>query len=184
MPDADPSNATQPPDERGQPLCPNCLAPNRVDAHFCSKCYAPLTVHAATDPMGSIFAYGHVISKAAARPQSRIVVLGMWLIFGSAFLMNLPALWITLLALIHPIYHFPGTSVPNYNFFLQRTLIPAMDVNPYESPAASSESSSVAPVKCGGQLTCLTSHWENPGLPAKAGVWCGVWCGTRIARLS
>lgn len=119
MSDVDPSNTTQPPDERGEPLCPNCLAPNRVDAHFCSKCYAPLTTHAATDPMGSIFAFGHVVSKAAARPQSPIVVLGMWLIFGSAFLMNLPALWVTLLALIHPIYHFPGTSVPNYNFFLQ-----------------------------------------------------------------
>lgn len=34
-----------------------------------------------------------------------------------------------------------------------RTLIPAMDVNPYESPAASSESSSVAPVKCGWLAT-------------------------------
>ena len=119
MPGVDPSNATQPPDNLAEILCPNCMSPNHANSHFCHKCNAPLTSHAATDPLGLVFATGHVIQKAASRPQSRIVLFGMWLIFGSLFLINLRALWYSFLALIYPVFHFAGTSVPNYNFISQ-----------------------------------------------------------------
>ena len=63
-------------------LCLNCLAPNSPLANFCRDCGAPLSSFAATGPMESVFAEGHVYRKAVESPRSWIVVLGVWLIFG------------------------------------------------------------------------------------------------------
>lgn len=63
------------------PLCPNCLAANEPSAHFCVKCGAPLTSHAAIDPMGQVYAQGHIYRQAVGRPASALVLLGVWLIF-------------------------------------------------------------------------------------------------------
>ncbi len=46
------------------PLCPGCLAENSPRDHFCYKCNAPLTSHAATDPLGHIYAMGYAFGKA------------------------------------------------------------------------------------------------------------------------
>jgi len=69
------------PADMGQPLCPNCLAPNDPHAYFCFQCSTPLTSHAEIDPIARIYATGDTWRKAKNRPTKLIIVLGMWLIF-------------------------------------------------------------------------------------------------------
>jgi hypothetical protein len=64
-------------------LCVSCMAPNEPAAHFCSGCGAPLSSYASTAPFESVFAEGSVYRAAAERPQKLVVVLGIWLIFGT-----------------------------------------------------------------------------------------------------
>lgn len=64
-------------------LCMNCVSPNEPAAHFCVKCGAPLSSHAAIGPFESLFAEGHLYRQAAERPRKLIVVLGICLIFGT-----------------------------------------------------------------------------------------------------
>lgn len=66
-----------------KPLCLSCLVPNDPLAHFCANCGAPLTSYAATGPIEHLFAEGHVYRQATERPKNLIVVLGIWIIFGS-----------------------------------------------------------------------------------------------------
>ncbi len=67
-------------------LCVRCLAPNLPNDHFCKNCGAPLSSFASTGPFESVFAEGQVYRQAAEQPRSFIVVLGIWLIFGTAVL--------------------------------------------------------------------------------------------------
>lgn len=76
----------------GPVVCPNCLAGNRVDEHFCHQCNTPLTSHAEIDPVGSIYAQGDTYRKAIANPVKPIVVIGMWLICGPTALICVGAL--------------------------------------------------------------------------------------------
>ena len=69
-------------------LCLSCLSPNEPTAHFCAKCGAPLSSYAATGPFESLLAEGHVYRSAAERPRNGIVVIGMWLIFGTVGLVG------------------------------------------------------------------------------------------------
>lgn len=64
------------------PVCPHCMTANEPLADFCTQCGAPLTSLATMDPYKNIFAQGWAYRRAAARPTSWIIVLGMWLIFG------------------------------------------------------------------------------------------------------
>lgn len=64
-------------------MCTSCAVPNQPAAHFCAKCGAPLSSYAATGPFESLFAEGHVYREAAEHPRKLIVVLGVWLIFGT-----------------------------------------------------------------------------------------------------
>lgn len=75
-------------DADASPLCLSCLQPNAPASHFCSKCGAPMTSYAATGPFEHLFAEGFVYREAASRPRSLIVVLGVWLIFGSIALVG------------------------------------------------------------------------------------------------
>lgn len=84
----------------GDPLCPNCLGMVDPKEHFCPNCRAPLTVAAATDPLASVFATGHVYQKASKRPQSRVVLIGIWLLFGNLFIVNFPTFWFSLKAVL------------------------------------------------------------------------------------
>lgn len=47
-----------------------------------------MTSYAATGPFEHLFAEGFVYREAASRPRSLIVVLGVWLIFGSIALVG------------------------------------------------------------------------------------------------
>ena len=67
-------------------LCLGCLFPNEAGANFCAKCGAPLTSYASTGPFESLFAEGHVYRQAVNQPRRLIVVLGVWVIFGSMLL--------------------------------------------------------------------------------------------------
>lgn len=70
-------------DNEAKQLCVSCAFPNDPSAHFCARCGAPLTSYASSGPFESIFAEGHVYRQAAEQPRSLIVVLGVWLIFGT-----------------------------------------------------------------------------------------------------
>ena len=73
----DPQNAEE------QELCSKCLAPNQPGSHFCCKCGAPLSSYAATGPFESLFAEGHLYRRATEQPRNLVVVLGVWVIFGT-----------------------------------------------------------------------------------------------------
>lgn len=72
--------------ERSEPelaLCPNCMAPNEPRADLCAKCGAPLTMFAMVDPLLSIRSVGWGYRQATSgRRGSRLIVVGMLLIFG------------------------------------------------------------------------------------------------------
>lgn len=75
------------------PLCPNCLAANDPANHFCEQCGAPLTSHAAIDPLGQVYAQGHIYRKMlSGRPMSRFVLAGVWAIFLPALLSGVAVL--------------------------------------------------------------------------------------------
>lgn len=62
-------------------ICPDCMAPNHPAAHFCDKCNAPLSSHAAIDPIGQIYSQGYIYRKAIRGRTSLIMLIGMLLIF-------------------------------------------------------------------------------------------------------
>ena len=73
-------------------LCPHCAATNLPRADFCARCGAPLSVIASTDPFRATLSEGFLYRQAVHGRPSRIVVLGVWLIFlpGVA---SLPVAW-------------------------------------------------------------------------------------------
>ncbi len=116
---SDPQHSEQPPESNAveELICPNCMAVVPTDANFCRKCNAPLTTLAATDPVWYIHATAHVYQKAASRPGSRIVLIGMWLLFGGLFLTNLPMAWYLIQRLTSPVYNWSGLG-DSPGFFL------------------------------------------------------------------
>ncbi len=64
-------------------LCVSCAAPNEPDADFCAKCGAPLSSYASTGPFEQVLAAGAGYRQAANRPRSLVVLLGVWVIFGT-----------------------------------------------------------------------------------------------------
>jgi len=71
-------------------LCPHCIKPvDRFD-HLCPHCSGPITAHAAIGPLEQVYAAGHAYQNATSPDRPRkIIVLGMWLIFGPSVLMYL-----------------------------------------------------------------------------------------------
>src|SRR5437588_11246029 len=59
------------------------MLPTEPSAHFCANCGAPMSSYAATGPFESLFAEGHVYRQATQRPRSLVVVLGIWILFGT-----------------------------------------------------------------------------------------------------
>ncbi|MGB0766941.1 MAG: hypothetical protein ACPGYV_04460 [Phycisphaeraceae bacterium] len=68
--------------ENDQPLCIHCTEPYNGLDHFCPHCGGPVSQHSAVDPMGQVFAMGHAYSSATDGRASKLVLIGMWLIFG------------------------------------------------------------------------------------------------------
>lgn len=97
-------------------VCPNCLAPIRADDDFCPNCDVPLTVHATTDPISNIRAGGYAYASAANRPRSRLVVIGVWLLFGNLFIVNLPVVYYSLSAMLAMFIPIQGVST-DHGFF-------------------------------------------------------------------
>lgn len=64
-------------------LCPHCLKPADPISHFCNACGGPTSMHSAIDPLGQIYTAGHAYRQATGNPVKFIVVLGVWLFFGS-----------------------------------------------------------------------------------------------------
>ena len=92
---SEPEQTPQPPaDSDEKQLCVSCMFPNEPAAHFCAKCGAPMTSYAATGPFESLLAEGHVYRQASERPRSFVVVLGIWIIFGSMALAGAALLFI------------------------------------------------------------------------------------------
>lgn len=73
-------------------VCPHCAGENHPNAVLCRHCQGPMISAASTDPLRSISARGDVFSRAASRPQSRVVLIGMWVLFGSLILWFLSCL--------------------------------------------------------------------------------------------
>jgi len=69
-----------------EPRCPHCIGPLGPNDDFCKSCGGPVTSHASIDPLGQIYATGYAYRQAVSGRPSKIVVLGMWLIFGPQLL--------------------------------------------------------------------------------------------------
>jgi hypothetical protein len=69
-------------------ICPNCMTGNARGAHMCRSCFAPLSSHAAIDPIMSIAARGDTFWKASSNPRKPIIVIGIFLLFGPTFLIS------------------------------------------------------------------------------------------------
>jgi len=63
-----------------QPLCPHCLATVSAINHFCPNCGKPIDVIAATDPLGQVYATGHMYRQLADRRPSTLMLVGIWLL--------------------------------------------------------------------------------------------------------
>lgn len=73
----------------GEGVCPRCLEPIPLGAHFCNRCSTPLTFHATTGPYESIFAEGFAYREASSNPRKPIILIGMWLLWGPSFAVSL-----------------------------------------------------------------------------------------------
>ena len=69
-----------------EPRCPHCIGPLGPNDDFCKSCGGPVTSHASIDPLGQIYATGYAYRQAVSGRPRKIVVLGMWLIFGPQLL--------------------------------------------------------------------------------------------------
>lgn len=78
-------------------ICPKCLLSNSPSAAFCAECGAPIGMVASIDPIQHIHAEGFAYRSAVDGPPSRIVLIGMWLLFapftliGPGIMFNLPS---------------------------------------------------------------------------------------------
>lgn len=59
-------------------FCPGCGKLNPDGTDFCPACGAPLTSHATTDPLGTVFAEGYAARRALSQPPKPIIVVGVW----------------------------------------------------------------------------------------------------------
>jgi len=67
-------------------ICPNCITANSEGSHMCRACFTPLSSHAAIDPLLSISARGDTFWKASSNPKKPIIMTGICILFGPAFL--------------------------------------------------------------------------------------------------
>src|SRR3954470_10095703 len=87
-------------------LCPKCLLANSPGAAFCTDCGAPIGMVATIDPIQHIHAEGFAYRSAVDGPPNRIVLAGMWLLFGPAVLIG-PGM----------LFNSPGANLPATTVF-------------------------------------------------------------------
>jgi hypothetical protein len=89
-PDSEPSE--QSPEERI--LCTACLTPNSPRTDYCSKCGALLNTLTAFNPFDQTLIEGFAYRRAVDGPPSKIILIGIWLLFGPSILV-IPLLFST-----------------------------------------------------------------------------------------
>ncbi len=76
-------------DRRTEPkdgvVCPACAAFVGVNEVFCPACGAPISLLANTDPLQRIYTEGYMYRKAVETKPKLIVVIGIWIMLGPAF---------------------------------------------------------------------------------------------------
>lgn len=71
--------------------CPHCIKPITPQDHFCPHCDRPVSSHASIDPMGQVYSAGSLYRMATSRKgPSRLLLIGMWLIFGPSLFITVP----------------------------------------------------------------------------------------------
>jgi len=70
-------------------ICPSCAAPNHRYAEFCVACGMPIGQYVMTDPFKSIEGQWACFRRATDGPPSRVVLIGMWIIFLPAMMTGL-----------------------------------------------------------------------------------------------
>src|SRR5436190_19033863 len=83
-------------DRPDEVICPGCGRFNAEGTHFCEHCGAPLTVHATTDPVGTIYAEGYAARRALEQPPKRIIVVGIWLWMLPLAIVSLGGLFVSI----------------------------------------------------------------------------------------
>jgi hypothetical protein len=63
-------------------VCPHCFNTVELVQDFCIKCGAPLSTIATAGPYEQVLSAGFAYRAASDHPQKRIVLVGMWLLFG------------------------------------------------------------------------------------------------------
>lgn len=81
-------------DGAGIDLCPSCLQGVPYADNLCPHCGAPVSGTAGIAPWERTLAEGFIYRKAVAKPGKPIVLIGVWVIFFPAMLMN--GIWLGL----------------------------------------------------------------------------------------
>ena len=68
-------------------VCTACLTPNPPHINYCSKCGALLNSLAAFNPFDQTLVEGFAYRRAVDGPPSKIILIGMWLLFGPSILL-------------------------------------------------------------------------------------------------
>ena len=77
---------TNPTPDDEQVLCTVCLLANPPRADYCAKCGAPINTLLTFAPYDQILLEGFAYRRAVDGPPSRIILIGMWLLFGPVLL--------------------------------------------------------------------------------------------------
>ena len=87
MNDTEPTANQNPEEERV--LCTVCLHANLPRADYCSKCGALINTLLMFAPYDQILIEGFAYRRAVDGPPSRIILIGMWLVFGPTVVLAL-----------------------------------------------------------------------------------------------
>jgi len=74
-------------------LCIHCCEANAPLVKFCRHCRAPLHPLAAFNPYERVYATGFIWRAAVNKPNNRMVLIGMYLYFAPALLVQAFLLW-------------------------------------------------------------------------------------------
>ena len=68
-------------------VCTACLTPNPPNTNYCAKCGALLNTLAAFNPFDQTLVEGFAYRRAVDGPPSKIILIGIWLLFGPSILL-------------------------------------------------------------------------------------------------
>lgn len=65
-------------------VCTVCVASNPPNTNYCARCGAPLNNLVTFNPFDQTLAEGFAYRRAVDGPPNRIILIGIWLLFGPA----------------------------------------------------------------------------------------------------